>query len=103
MQAIYTFNSSCHQIIEHDIHTIYYEKGDKYFGLDLTLTSLIPLERDPESAHGGVTAWVISHVYEAWLPELVGPDDIFMHNSASVYTAHLVRHVLDDMGIEVMI
>lgn len=106
-RTLYTFTSPSRQTIEHDVHAIRCGKGVKQmfwagFGYDKR-TGLIPLEGDPESARGGVTAWVISHVYEAWLPELVGPGDIFMHDGASVHTAYIIRRLLDDMGIEVMI
>lgn len=69
---------------------------DKYMGL-------IPLEGDPKLVCGGVTAQVISHVYEAWLPELVGLGDIFMHDGASVHTARIIRRLLNEMELEVMV
>lgn len=72
------------------------------FGFD-KYTGLVPLEGDPEVAHGGVTAWVISHVYEAWLPELVGPGDVFMYDGASMHTACIVRYLLDEINTEVMV
>jgi transposase len=66
-------------------------------------TGLLPLEGDPEAARGGVTAWVIHGVYESFLPEILGPGDIFMHDGASVHTAYIVRDLLQDMGVEVMV
>lgn len=44
----------------------------------------------------------MSYVYEAWLPELVGPGDIFMHDGASVHTARIIRRLLDEMDLVVM-
>lgn len=66
-------------------------------------TGLLPLEGDPEAARGGVTAWIIRGVYESFLPDILGPGDIFMHDGASVHRAYIVRELLENMGVEVMI
>jgi transposase len=52
---------------------------------------------------GGITSWVIHSVYEAFLPELLQPGDIFMHDGASVHTARIIRSLLSDMQIQVMV
>jgi hypothetical protein len=41
-------------------------------------------------------------VYEAFLPEILGPGDIFMHDGASVHRAYIIRGLLEDMGVEVV-
>ena len=68
-----------------------------------TRTGLVPLDGDPNLARGGVTAAIIRDIYEAFLPELVQPGDIFMHDGASVHTAKIMRQILDEIGIVVMI
>jgi hypothetical protein len=62
-------------------------------------TGLLPLDGDPEAARGGVTACV----YELFLPDILGPGDIFMHGGASVHRAYIVRQLLQDMGVEVLV
>jgi transposase len=104
---IYTFRSPKQQIIERDIRAIRCGKGVKQmfwaaFGFN-RWTGLLPLGGDPESACGGVTAWVIRGVYESFLPEILGPGDIFMHDGASVHRAYIVRDLLQQMGVEVMV
>jgi hypothetical protein len=51
-------------------------------------TGLLPLDGDPDSARGGVTARVIVEVYRAFLPTILREGDIFMRDGASVHTAH---------------
>lgn len=71
------------------------------FGEDIR-TGLIALDGDPEARHGGVSRWVISAVYQAYLPTLLLPGDIFMHDGALVHTAHIITQLLRDMGVTVM-
>ena len=66
-------------------------------------TSLVTLDEDLESARERVTDRVIVKVYKAFLPTIVRPGDIFMHDGASVHTAHIVRAILREMGVIVMI
>lgn len=66
-------------------------------------TGLLPLEGDPEAARGGVTAWVIRGVYESFLPDILRPGDIFIHDRASVHRAYIIRDLLQQIGIEVMV
>ncbi len=72
------------------------------FGYNIR-TGLVPLDGDPQSARGGVSGWVISCLYEAFLPGFVQPGDIFMHDNASVHTARIVQAVLTRLGITVMV
>jgi transposase len=65
-------------------------------------TQLVPLSGDPTSACGGVSSRTIHRLYSTWLPTFVQPGDIFMQDGASVHTAHIIRHLLVQMGIEVM-
>jgi transposase len=66
-------------------------------------TGLVPLDSDPESARGGVTSRVIVALYQAFLPTIVEPGDIFMQDGASVHTAHIVTRLLHEMGVQVMV
>ena len=67
-----------------------------------TRSGLVPLDGDPEARRNGVSGRVIRALYSAFLPEFVGPEDIFMHDNAPVHTAHIVRDVLRELDIEVM-
>lgn len=107
MRWVYTFRSPKQQIIERDTHAVYCGKGIKQifwaaFGYNRR-TGLLPLEGDPESTRGGVTAWIIRGVYEVFLPDILGPGDIFMHDRASVHRAYIVREALERMGVEVIV
>jgi transposase len=66
-------------------------------------TGLVPLDGDPLSARGGITGWVIGELYRAYLPTILQPGDIFMHDGATVHTARIVKAILDEMGVMVMI
>jgi transposase len=65
-------------------------------------SGLVPLDGDEEARRKGVTGWVIRALYSAFLAEYVRPGDIFMHDNAPVHTAHIVRELLHEMGIQVM-
>ena len=65
-------------------------------------SGLVPLDGDPNSRRGGVTSFIISDLYQAFLPDFLGPNDIFMHDNAPVHTAGIVQRVLAELGIEVM-
>ena len=45
---------------------------------------------------------VISDLYQAYLPEVVHPGHIFMHDGAGPHRAHIVQGVLEELQIEVM-
>lgn len=66
-------------------------------------TGLVPPDGDPDSPCGGVTSRVTHDVYRAFLPELAGPGDIFMHDNAPLRTAGIICQLLAEMQIEVMI
>jgi transposase len=107
IRRIYTFRSPRQQIIKRDVHAIRCGKGVKQmfwaaFGFNRR-TGLLPLDGDPDAARGGVTAWVIRGVYKSFLPDILGPGDIFMHDGASVHRAYIVQQLLEDMGVEVMV
>lgn len=72
------------------------------FGHDIR-TGLIALDGDPISRRGGVTSRVIVEIYRAFLPTILQPGDIFMHDGASTHTAHIVRDLLQEMRIKIMI
>ncbi|OKO93784.1 Transposable element Tc1 transposase [Penicillium subrubescens] len=59
---------------------------------------------DPESARGGVTSNVVHSTYSTYLPTILSnrSNAIFMHNNASTHTAHIVRDLLQEIGIEVI-
>lgn len=74
------------------------------FNGDTRRTGLIAMHGDPESARGGVTSTIIRLTYSTYLPTLLSnrSDAIFMHDNASTHTAHIVRDLLRDLGVEVM-
>ncbi|KAI9041265.1 uncharacterized protein KD926_007219 [Aspergillus affinis] len=106
-RPIWTWLRPQEQLQQHDLHLVRCGKGVKRmfwaaFG-EQTRTGLIPLDGDPYSAGGGVTGKIIADLYRAFLPEIVHPGDIFMHDNASVHTSHILRDILRDMGIQVMV
>ena len=46
---------------------------------------------------------LIYDLHASFLPDFVGPNDIFMHDNAPVHTARIVRALLEELGIKVMI
>lgn len=69
---------------------------------DYYRTSLVPVDRDPESYRGGVTVAIIRVLYKAFLPDILRPGDIFMQDNAPVHTARLVRDALEQIDINVI-
>ena len=67
-------------------------------------TVLVPLDGDPAARRNGVSARVIYELYRDILPTIMeqGDIDIFMHDNAPVHKAHIVRELLQSLGIEVM-
>lgn len=59
-------------------------------------TGLIPLDRNPNSARGGVDSRVIEMLYRAALPDFVQDGNIFMHDNAPVHTAAIVKPLLEE-------
>lgn len=107
IRPTWTFTRPCNQLREHDIQEIRCGKSVKKmlwaaFGQD-TRTGLIPLDGDPDSARGGVSARVIVDLYTAFLPSILQPGDIFMQDNASVHTARIVRTTLQNMGVNMMV
>jgi len=72
------------------------------FGASIRIGS-IPLDGDPDAQRGGVTARIISILYRSFLPDLLQPGDIFMHDNALVSIAGIVREILDELGVDVMV
>ena len=54
-------------------------------------TVLVLLEKDPDSARGGVTARVYRDVLDQYLPSILDYDSIFMQDNAPIHTAHIIR------------
>lgn len=52
---------------------------------------------------GSVTGAMVRDLYRAFLPDLMQPGDIFMHDNAPTHTARIVKAVLLELQIEVMI
>lgn len=108
-EAIWTFCRPSEQLKERDISTYWTGKAVKQmfwaaFGEDFC-TGIVPLDGDPNSPRGerGVNGQVISDLYQAYLPEVVQPGHIFMHDGAGPHCAHIVQDVLEELQIEVMI
>lgn len=106
-QTVWTFNAPKDQCQQRDVKEKRTGKGVKKmlwgcFSYD-SRSGLIPLDGDPLARRQGVTAWVILCLYSAWLPQLIGRDDIFMHDNAPVHTAYIIRNYLQELGIEVMV
>jgi transposase len=66
-------------------------------------TNLVPLDGDPTSTRGGVSSRTIFQLYSEYLPQLLRPGDIFMHDGASMHRAHIIGGLLHDLGVNVMI
>ena len=107
IKPVWTFIRPKEQLLEHDVQTRRTGKAVKQmfwaaFGEDIR-TGLVPLDGDPEAQRGGVTSRVIRDLYQAFLPEFIGPNDIFMQDNAPVHTARIVKQVLEDLHIQVMV
>ena len=57
------------------------------------------LDKDSESARGRVIERVIIELYQTFLPTIIQPGDIFIYNRTSIYTAHITRAMLQQIGI----
>lgn len=106
VRPIWTFNRPRDQLEKHDVHKKGHGSRIKQmfwaaFG-EQYRTGLVPVDGDPESARGGVTGGIIRLLYEVFLPEILRPGDIFMHDNAPVHTAQTVRETLREMDILVM-
>lgn len=66
-------------------------------------TSLIPLFGDLTAKRTGITSAIIHDLYRRILPTLIqNADSIFQHDNTPTYTAHIVRELLYDLGLEVI-
>lgn len=106
IKPIWTFTQPQDQLHKKDIHATSCGKSIKQmfwaaFG-EQVRTGLIPLDGDLESKGGGVTGAIISILYQSFLPDLLQPGDIFMHDNAPVHTAGAVQATLEELGVEVM-
>ena len=64
---------------------------------------LFIMERDPEAENNGYTAQSYLRIlYEALTTQYRGGEDIFMHDNASIHTAHIVRNWLENNGIHTL-
>lgn len=50
----------------------------------------MPIDGDPDSYWGGVTAQTIKLLHEAILPDIIQPGDIFMQDNAPVHAARII-------------
>jgi len=103
----WTFLRPSEQLVHRDVKEVRCGKNVKKmlwagFGFGIH-TSLIPLDRDPLSARGGVSGRTIRQLYTEFLPGLVEPQDIFIHDNAPVHTTRIVREILHELHIQVMI
>ena len=57
---------------------------------------LIPLDGDPDSQRGGVTAVIYRQLLEEESPTLLNEDNIFMRDNAPIHTARVVRDYLEN-------
>ena len=60
------------------------------------------MKGDPDSPKGGITAKRYIKVLEEYLPTILEPNSIFMHDNAPIHSAHKVQNWLLDEAIEVM-
>lgn len=105
-QLIWTWHSLTEQLREHDVREIRTGKSIKKmfwgaFKFDKQ-SPLVPLTSDGSSAGGGITATVIKQLYMEQLPELLSNGDIFMQDNAPVHRAHIIRDLLQELGLDIM-
>ena len=106
VKPIWTFTRSQDQLHEKDSHARPCGKGIKQmfwaaFGEQMH-AGLIPLGGDLESKRGGVTGAIISILCQSFLPDLLQPGDIFIHDNAPVHTAGAIRATLEALEVGVM-
>jgi transposase len=107
VKPVWTFTRPCDQVLNKDIHPVRGSgKGVRKmlwaaFGSNRR-TGLVPLDGDPEAPRGGVTSWVISEVYRAFLPDIMVEGGEFMHDGAGPHRGHIVLDFLRQLDIQVM-
>lgn len=57
-------------------------------------TGLVPLEGDPEAAHGGVSSRIILECLKQHLPEIIDEGMTFQHDNGPTYKARIVQRWL---------
>jgi hypothetical protein len=107
IKPIWTFRKPSEQLYNHDIKAKRTGKSVKKmfwagFGYDIR-TELVPLDGDPNSSRGGVTAKVIYDLYQDQLPGFIQAGDIFMQDNAAVHTARIIYGLLEELGVNIMI
>ena len=106
-RPIYTWNKPADQIRLRDVHTVRTGKGVKkmfWAGFKYNRrTGLVPLDGDPNSRRGGISASIIYDLYRSYLPDILESGDIFMQDNARVHTAYIVQQLLQELGINVMV
>ena len=60
------------------------------------------MKGDPNSKKGGITAKRYIEVLKEYLPTILEPDSIFMHDNAPIHNAHIVHNWLQEEEIELM-
>ena len=65
-------------------------------------SALVPMDGDPNSARGGVTARVYRQVLDEHLLGILQFGSIFMQDNAPIHTAHIIRDWLQEKNVEVM-
>ena len=66
-------------------------------------TTLVPMEGDPDSKRGGVTAQVYKDILDKHLPPILGIGAIFIQDNAPIHTTRIIRDWLIENGVEVMV
>jgi transposase len=66
-------------------------------------TRLVPMNGDPDSPKGGVSARVYQSVLNQYLPPIFGFGNIFMQDNAPIHKAHIIRDWFRERGYEVMV
>jgi hypothetical protein len=102
---VWTFLRPSEQLKTGDIKEKRCGKGEKMWaaiGQEIR-TGLVPLDGDPEAPRGGVTGRVIVELCRAFLPIILEPGDVFIHDGASVHTACIVRAIFQEMRVKVIV
>ncbi len=65
-------------------------------------TDLVIMDGNPKSPQSRVTAHCYIQVLEEYLPTILEHDSVFMHDNASIHSAHIVRDWFIEQGIFLM-
>ena len=107
IQPTWTFLRPNEQLIYYNVKKIRCEKDVKKmfwanFSFNIRI-NLIPFDGDPLFVRGRVFGRTIRQLYTDYLPDLVGPEDIFIYDNAPVHTVCIVREILYELHIQMMI